>query len=341
MTASANAYTVFADMRWPEKTGIGNVMNALTDRKPGHVSVQDLDVQGSIGSPASPLAFASALKKSQARDGVCWSAGFVPPAYSKLPTVVTVHDLTHLRFYTRLHKIYYELFFKPLYRSCKAIVCVSDYTRKEFLDWSGADPAKVHVVLNGVGHEYAANRETLDLPYRYVLYPGNHRSYKNLDRLIDAYAASSLPSRDIHLALTGNPNDALMQQAERLGVAEKVHFLGRLPDADLPKVYRGAMCVVFVSLYEGFGLPIVEGMASDVPVITSNVSAMPEVAADAALIVDPYSVPEIAAALDRVVSDEALRETLNAKGRERVRHFDWNASAQHMWSIIDRAYQAG
>jgi glycosyltransferase involved in cell wall biosynthesis len=332
---------VYSDMRWPLKTGIGNVMTAMVERKPAHIDLVGLEVKGSIGSPFSPFSISRALRRSADRDGVYWSAGFVPPAMMDLPSVVTVHDLTHLRFYSRFHAAYYNHFLKPLYRRCSAIVCVSDYTRQEFLDWSGMSPDKVSVVYNSVDQAYLKNQESARMPYRYVLYPGNHRSYKNLERLISAYAASTLPKQDIHLAMTGHANKALIEHARRAGVESNLHFLGRVNDEDLPKLYKGALLVAFVSLYEGFGLPIVEAMASEVPVLTSSVSAMPEVAGDAALIVDPYSVEAIAKGLDALLLDEALREDLVGKGRQQVSRFDWDKSASTLWSIVDHAYRCG
>lgn len=335
------AFKVYSDLRWPAKTGIGHVLTSLVERKPPQVELIDLQVAGRIGSPFSPLAISKALRRAAVTDGVFWSAGFVPPAACRLPVVLTVHDLTHLRFYTRLHTAYYNFLFKPLYRRCQAIVCVSDYTRREFLQWSGMLPEKVHVVYNGVGRAYAENTQTLDLPYRYVLYPGNHRGYKNLERLVAAYAASTLPAQGIRLVMTGDANPALMAQAQALGVYPHLHFMGRVADADLPKLYKGALLVAFVSLYEGFGLPIVEGMASGVPVLTSNESSMPEVAGDAALIVDPTSVEAITGALNTLAGDDALRAALVEKGRARVSRFDWDRSARELWDIVGRAYETG
>lgn len=339
--AAEPMYSVYSDMRWPPKTGIGFVMDAMVARMPSRLKLVDVQVQGGAGSPLSPWAFTQALRRAEARDGVVWSAGFVPPLYTALPTVVTVHDLTHLHFYSKAHRLYYNTVFRPLYRRCQAVVCVSDYTRHEFLAWSGMDPKRVHVVLNGVGPEFAANAQTLNLPFEYVLYPGNHRSYKNLDRLIRAYAASSLPGRGICLALTGLENPALTALAAQLGVAQQLRFLGRLPDADLPRVYRGALAVAYVSLYEGFGLPIVEAMASGTPVLTATVSSMPEVAGDAALLVDPRDVAAIAAGLDRLSTDAALRADLVARGRERVARFDWDQSARALWSLVDEVHRRG
>jgi glycosyltransferase involved in cell wall biosynthesis len=338
---SQASYKVYSDLRWPLKTGIGNVLTSLVERKPPQVELIDLGVEGRIGSPLSPVAISKALRRASAADGVFWSAGFVPPAACRLPVVLTVHDLTHLRFYTRLHTAYYNLFFRPLYRRCAAIVCVSDYTRKEFLVWSGLPADRVHVVYNGVGRAYAENALTLGLPYQYILYPGNHRSYKNLDRLITAYAGSTLPAQGIRLVMTGDPNPALMAHAQALGVARHLHFMGRVEDADLPRLYKGALMVAFVSLYEGFGLPIVEAMASGVPVLTANVSAMPEVAGDAALIVDPCSVEAITGGLNALAGNEGLRNDLVAKGRARVTRFDWDRSARELWDIVDRVREAG
>ncbi len=339
--SSGQRLSVYSDLRWPLKTGIGNVMTAMVERKPSRMNLVGLQVKGGIGSPFSPFAISLALRRSAAdRDGVYWSAGFVPPAVMHIPSVVTVHDLTHLRFYSRFHSAYYNFYLKPLYRLCSAIICVSDYTRREFLEWSGMSPNKVSVVYNSVDRIYLENQEAAQLPYRYVLYPGNHRSYKNLQRLITAYAASVLPQRDIHLAMTGDVNQTLVEHARRAGVESRLHFLGRVNDEDLPKLYKGALFVAFVSLYEGFGLPIVEAMASGVAVLTSNVSAMPEVAGNAALMVDPYSIKDIAGALDRLAGDTVLRDELVARGREHVTRFDWDLSAQELWGIIDHVYRA-
>ena len=204
VSAGAARLRVLSDSRWPEKTGIGNVLVAMKERAPAHISVVDLAVDGRIGSPLSPFVLGKALSREAANGSVFWSAGFVPPAGARIPTVVTVHDLTHLHFYSRLHAAYYGMVFKPLYRRCSEIVCVSDYTRREFLAWSGMPESRVSVVYNGVTPAFARNTEVHDPGFRYILYPGNHRSYKNLERLIAAFAASSLPRAGVRLAMTGN-----------------------------------------------------------------------------------------------------------------------------------------
>jgi glycosyltransferase involved in cell wall biosynthesis len=326
---------VHADLRWPAGTGIGVVQQALLSRVPDRMQVQDLEVRGRIGSPLSPLAISAALIKHRARTGaVFYSPGFMPPAVCAVPAVVTVHDLIHLRFYSKLHLAYYNRILRPLYRQCRAIICVSDTTRNEFLEWSGIAPERVFRIYNGLPDAFRSAGQPPDLRFPYVLYPGNRREYKNLGRLLQAYARSSLPRNGIHLVLTGSPDEHLSGAAAELRVGTLVHFAGNLSEAELVGLYRHARLVAFVSLYEGFGLPIIEAMASDVPVLTSNVSSMPEIAAGAAWLVDPYSVEAIAAGLDTLAFDESEREVRIRLGRSHVTQFDWDRAASQVWRIV-------
>jgi glycosyltransferase involved in cell wall biosynthesis len=324
---------VYADLRWPVMTGIGKVMDAMVKYAPPWAQIVDLEIRGKIGSPLGPLALSRALSR-HGRPGVFWNPGFVPPLFSRFPSIVTVHDLTHLHYYDRARRLYYNSVFRPLYRNCTAIICVSNYTRDEFLEWSGVPGERVHVVYNSVDPAFTASQPKAALPFRYVLYPGNHRWYKNLARLVAAYARSSLPNEGIKLALTGQPDEGLTKLAAASGVADRLHFLGRVPEGEMPGLYRGAEAIVFVSLYEGFGIPILEAFASGTPVLTSTVSAMPEVAGDAALLVDPTSEEQITAGLDRIVSDIQLRARLISAGRERLAQFSWCSSAEQCWSIV-------
>ena len=129
---------IYADLRWPDKTGIGVVKSELLKRVPKHYSVQPLSVSTRIGSPWSTFALAFALNGERGLEpGLFWSPGFIPPATAAMLVVVTVHDLLHLHFYSRFHVAYYNLVFRPLYRKCRAIICDSDFSRDEFLEWSG------------------------------------------------------------------------------------------------------------------------------------------------------------------------------------------------------------
>ncbi len=338
---STTAITIYADRRWPAKTGIGRVQASFEAAKPGCARIVDLGAAGSIGSPLSPLSLAwSILKLSPFKDRgsearIVFSAGFIPPLFSRHPVVVVVHDLIHLRRYGVLKRMYYDVLLKPLYRRCHGIICVSEATRRELIAWAGIDPSRVHVIHNGVDPMFSPQGERWVSTHRYILYVGNHRSYKNLARLIRAYAGSSLPGRGIRLFLTGDRDSELIGIAEDLHVASSVRFLGAVGDLDLPRLYRGAVALAFVSLDEGFGLPIVEAMASDVPVVTSAVSAMPEIAGAAALLVDPLVVESIRDGLDRVVSDEALRSRLIRAGRDRAQFFRKLQSSVRYWELIE------
>src|ERR1700694_76252 len=279
---------VYADLRWPDKTGIGVVMREILRRVPPSIEVVDLNVEGSIGSPYSPFAISSALARRRARKGIFWSPGFMPPAICRIPSIVTVHDLTHLHFYTRFHVAYYNWVLRRLYRKCTKVVCVSEFTRREFLEWAGVSAEDVSIIHPGVSDTFVNGNSDRAMPFPYILYPGHHRSYKNTGRLIRAYALSALPLKGMHLVFTGTAQTKLQSVAAELGVSDLIHFVGNVTNDYIVKLYRGALVVAFVSLYEGFGLPIVEAMSAGIPVLTSNVASMPEVAGDAGLIVDRY-----------------------------------------------------
>lgn len=321
-------------MRWPEGTGIGLVQSCVTSRVPSDITISDLRVATRIGSPLSPASVAYALSRRAVREGVFWNPGFVPPLWSSLPSVVTVHDLTHLHYYTRYHAAYYNAIMKPLYRRCAAVICVSEFTRNEFLNWSGVSPETVFTVHNGVSETLFAAHADGKQAYPYVLYVGNHRAYKNLERLIRAYSQTSLPASGVHLVLTGDTNSQLQTVATKYKVGSFLHFSGRVDNPSIVKLYRGARILAFVSLYEGFGLPILEAMAAGVPVITSSVSAMPEIAQDAALTVEPTSTAGIAHGLERLNSDEHLRARLIRLGHLNAKRFSWDATAASTWQIV-------
>jgi glycosyltransferase involved in cell wall biosynthesis len=134
----------------------------------------------------------------------------------------------------------------------------------------------------------------------------------------------------MHLVFTGEPEPEIMKCIEQQRVKERVHFTGIVPEAKLPALYRGANALVFPSLYEGFGLPVLEAMACGTPIVTANTTAMPEVAGDAALLVDPRSVEQIAHAIEQVVNDNSLRLCLREKGVARAAQFSWDRTRERV-----------
>ena len=331
-----DSVSILADMRWPGDTGIGQVQHAYLSRLPSTLKVIDLRVEGRLGHPLSPLRIARAMRRHRAAGSFFWSAGFMPPLWGTAKAIVIVHDLMHLQYYSKTKALYYNLVLKPLYRRCAAIVCVSEYVRDEFLAWSGVDQAKMHVIPNGIQPRFLTpQKPDKPFPHDYILYVGNHRPYKNLHRLIEAYGVSGLSAAGVHLVLSGHADDDLVALATTQNVGDFVHFVGSLPSEAIPSFYRAARAIAYVSLSEGFGLPIIEAMACGVPIVTSNVTAMPEVAGDAAILVDPYSLEDIAKGLIAACTNDDLRAEIVRKGLTRVRNFDWDISARKMWTLVE------
>jgi len=196
-------------------------------------------------------------------------------------------------------------------------------------------PEKVVTVYLGVSERFRGSTMASRLAFPYVFYPGNHRPYKNTARLIDAYANSSLPANGIQLVFTGTPQSDLVRQSQALRIPNHVHFMGQVSEDDLVSLYQGALVVAFVSMYEGFGLPIVEAMCAGVPILTSNTSSMPEVAGDAALLIDPASTEQIKHGLEVLTFDSTKRADLVARGIERSKLFSWDTTAAQLWAQID------
>jgi alpha-1,3-rhamnosyl/mannosyltransferase len=178
----------------------------------------------------------------------------------------------------------------------------------------------------------------LTLPENYILYFGSNKPHKNLVRLIEAWQIANRKSQIAnHELVIAGAWDArypeAKRRAEELDLADKVSLLGPVAEADLPALYAGAELFVFPSLYEGFGLPVLEAMACGAPVVCSNVSSLPEVAGDAALLVDPLDMDALAAAIVRVLGDEALRSEMRQRGLQQAGRFTWAQTAQQTLEI--------
>jgi glycosyltransferase involved in cell wall biosynthesis len=176
-------------------------------------------------------------------------------------------------------------------------------------------------------------KERYQIRGRFVLFAGNIKPHKNLERLIAAFSrVKQRPGHDdLKLFIIGDEvtrYGSLRRSVESAGVRQDVRFFGFVPDRTLAALYRLASVFAFPSLYEGFGLPPLEAMACGTPVVTSRISSLPEVVGDAALLVDPYSVEEIALGIERALGDEALRAVLVERGRARVRDFSWKRSVK-------------
>lgn len=325
---------ILVDDRWLGDTGIGRYAREILERKPDSHNVAYLNRSWKIKNPVSPWLLGA--EASRAAADLFWSPGFMPPARCRIPYVVTIHDLIHLHYGTSFHRLYYNRIIRRLLQDAASILTDSAYSRDEILEWSGLPPDLVSVVPLAVSHIFCAEGDVYDPGYPYVLYVGNRRIYKNIHRLIEAFALGCR-NPEIKLALSGAEDAELLSVALKVGIADRIVFLGRIDEEALPALYRGALAVAYVSLYEGFGLPPLEAMACGTPVLSSNVTSLPEVVGDAGLMVDPLNVDEIADGLARISEESALRGDLIRKGLERSRLFSWDECAMRTWDILQRA----
>lgn len=324
------------DGSWRGTSGIGRFADEIVKRMPAGIDAVEIRRGERNVGAWIPLALRSSLK--QIGTPVFWSPGFMPAApLAGLKQLVTVHDLTHLHYYSRLHRIYYDKVMRRFFKGIDTVFTVSEYSRQEFLAWSGLASDRVITVHHGLDPRYQPVGRAFDLGCPYILYVGNRRSYKNLARLLEAFARSRLPANGIALALSGNADPELAAQAARLNIIDQVRYLGFIEEDALPSVYRGALAVAFTSLYEGFGFPILEGMGCGTPVVTSSMSSMPEIAGGAAVLVDPFDPEAISEALERICFDPALRAGLTERGIARARLFKWDVAATTYWSRIASA----
>jgi glycosyltransferase involved in cell wall biosynthesis len=275
------------------------------------------------------------------------SPHYVLPLLCPTTAVVTIHDCIHLLFPeylpNRFAYHYARFMLGSAIRRSALVFTVSEASRADILRfYPGSDPERIQVVPNAIdptlldepgGEEMARVRERYQIQGRFVLYAGNIKPHKNLDRLISAFGRLKQRAghEDVKLLIIGDEvtrYGSLRRVMEGAGVRQDVRFFGFVPDRTLASLYRMASVFAFPSLYEGFGLPPLEAMACGTPVVTSRLSSLPEVVGDAALLVDPYSVDEIAGALERVLSDSTLADDLRARGRARVARFSWERSVR-------------
>jgi glycosyltransferase involved in cell wall biosynthesis len=179
-------------------------------------------------------------------------------------------------------------------------------------------------------------RRALGLERDYLLYVGSLKPNKNLTRVLAAWEQTGLAARGLELAVVG-ARGPVFGDYRLESVPEGVRLLGYVDDGPLPALYSGAQAFVFPSLYEGFGIPVVEAMACGTPVVSSTTTSLAEVCGDAALLVDPQQTEAIAAAMLRLVDDDTLRQSLRARGLERARCFTWERATQLTWQVLERA----
>jgi glycosyltransferase involved in cell wall biosynthesis len=303
-------------------------------------------------APTYSIAEQFKIPLSLAREGVrlVHEPHYVLPPLTRCRSVVTIHDCIHLMFPqylpSKLGYVYAKGSMWTATRKANRILTVSEASKRDILRFFDVPPEKVVVIHNAIDERFLtpADPERMDLvrqryqlDHPFVLYVGNIKPHKNIQRLIDAFArARSRCPDNLKLIIIGDEISkypALRQSVHKHKLDKHVRFLGFQPMETLAAFYRYARVFAFPSLYEGFGLPALEAMACGAPVVTSNVSSLPEVAGGAALLVDPYDPDSIAHGIVQAVNDDALRAEMIARGKERARSFSWTQSVRRIHQI--------
>jgi glycosyltransferase involved in cell wall biosynthesis len=270
---------------------------------------------------------------------------------SDVVSLPVIHDLNFVhnpQDLAKSHAWFYNRYFPKYAQRAKRIATVSEFSKKDISKLYGIPLEKIDVVYNGVSERFHPVLEeekqavkakwTAGTPY--FVYVGSIHQRKNIERMLAAYDAFRAQQTTPHrFVLVGNRKwwtDSMQEALDAMRFKEEVVFAGRVSDGDLNGLTASALANVYVSTFEGFGIPIIESFQAEVPVITSNTTSMPEIAGDAALIVDPYDVPAITNAMLEVANSEELRQRLISAGKERAKLYTWQRTADLLWQSIEK-----
>jgi glycosyltransferase involved in cell wall biosynthesis len=316
---------VLYDARWIGNHGIGRFAGELQKLLPG---MDSYSAARPPWHPVDPLLLGATLRQQKPR--LFFSPGYNSPLGWPGAFAFVLHDLHHLRVpenSNAFKRAYYRHVIKPACHRAECVLTVSEYSRNEIIEWSGMTEEKIVNVGNGVSSQFSTIGSKYDPGFPYLLYVGSRKAHKNLPRLLEAYSLAGV-SKEVRLVLSGAPDSSTTARIHHLGLENSVSFHDLPDDIGLAAAYRGAAGFLFPSLYEGFGLPPLEAMACGAPVLTSNVCALPEVVGNAALLVNPFDVNEIADAIKRLVHDAALQARLRRDGIRRAARFSWEETAR-------------
>ena len=258
------------------------------------------------------------------------------------PSVITIHDLSFKifpQFFDRKSQLWHQAI-RPerTLKTAQTIIAPSISTREDAISLFNINPEKIKVIPHGINHDLFQPkmqpqdhgiRSQYSLPDNYVLFMGTIEPRKNLHALLDVISENQkLKTNNYQLVVSGGPGWRSRDILERMKQMPNVHYLGYVPAEHRPALYRDAQAFVFPSIYEGFGLPVLEAMACGTPVITSHTSSLPDIAGNAAVLINPYNANDIAAALDELSRSDNLRQNLVESGLARAQQFTWQRSAE-------------
>lgn len=324
--------SIFFDDRWSGPHGIGRFATEVSKR----CRFEPLELEGKPLDLMDPWRLRWALLSLRPKH--FFLPGFNAPLGRPCSFSLAVHDLILLEVEAErsfAKSLYYQWVVKPALNNAAIVFTVSDYSRGRIIEWSGISPNKVICVGNGVDSAFSPEGDRWENPRPYLLYVGNQKPHKNVEGLVAAFAASDLKD-DFDLLLTGALSDSVAQTISTHGLKDRVRTLGLVAEADLPVLYRSAYAVVMPSRYEGFGLPLLEAMASGTPVLSSNRTSLPEVGGDAVAYFDPDDLDSFVSGLNSLV-DQDICNRLRSAGLERAKQFSWDQVAARLGGAISSA----
>ena len=325
---------ILFDNRWSGNHGIGRFSKEIISR------MNNVDLIPSIGHPSSPYdSFYLAWQIFKGKPDVFFSPGYNPPIAGKTPFVFTLCDLNHIKTQensTLLKRAYYERIIKPACHRAKKVITISEFSKNEIIQWSGIKEEKVINVGLGVSPHFSPTGDQMKLDLPFLLYVGNNKPHKNLERLIKAFELSTKPKEAL-LVLSGSPTSKLNKILSTSTHKKNIEFIGNISEDDLPKFYRGAKGLVFPSVYEGFGLPVLEAMACGTPVLTSNTSALREIASKASILVNPYSIDEISQGINQLLNNNGQLKNNVQAGLEKAKSYTWKNTANKVQAALEAA----
>jgi glycosyltransferase involved in cell wall biosynthesis len=289
------------------------------------------------------------LEVGRRRLDLLHGTAFVTPLWVRCPTVVTIYDLSFIHFperFTAGRQRYLAAMARRSSRSARRVVTISESGRQDVHRVFGVPLDRIDVVQPGVtsafsprpAEEVQAFRERQNLATPFVLHVGTLEPRKNLLTLVEAFA--SLAGRELQLLLVGGRGwlyDELFARVQELGIRSQVRFTGYVPDADLPLWYNAAALLAYPSVYEGFGMPVVQAMASGTPVIAANTSSIPEVAGRAARFFEPHDVEALAGHMATVLDDPEVANTMRREGLSQAKNFSWRRAGRELAAVYLRA----
>ena len=293
------------------------------------------------------LWFEWSLKRALKKHGVdvLWTPDGFCSLGSSVPQIATIHDLNFEHYPQDLPWLvsrYFRSYFPRFARKASHILTVSQYSKNDIVETYQIPRDNISVVYNGISDAFRvlSSDEILDTRRQYAnnrayfLFVGSLHPRKNVHRLVEAFTSFCESNLDIDLLIVGNA--MWKQESFHLDsqVKDRIHFLGHVTSEELSRIMGGAFALSYVPYFEGFGIPLVEAMRCGIPIISANTSCLPEIAGDAAIYCDPFSIEDISDKMNVLVQDQALRVQLSSNGIERANQFSWDQAAQKVWQVL-------